>query len=93
MKDIIVLQLPFFKHRYKKLHRIQKEIVNSSIRTIIENPNCGQEKKGDLNGIFVYKFNCIGQQYLIAYEWDIKERILHLLGTHENFYRDLKRDN
>jgi len=28
---------------------------------------------------------------LLAYEWDPNTRVLLLLGSHENFYRDLKR--
>jgi len=31
------------------------------------------------------------QQMLLAYEWDPRTRVLLLLGSHENFYRDLKR--
>jgi hypothetical protein len=28
---------------------------------------------------------------LLAYEWNPTTRVLLLLGSHENFYRDLKR--
>ena len=49
-------------------------------------------KKGDLAGVFVYKFKCIGQLTLLAYEYDTATRKLLLLGSHENFYRNLKRE-
>lgn len=43
-------------------------------------------------GVYVYKFFLNRQQMLLAYEWDPEKRVLLLLGSHENFYRDLKRD-
>jgi hypothetical protein len=58
---------------------------------IISDPAVGEAKKGDLAGVYVYKFQCVGQLYLLAYEYDPATRLLLLLGSHENFYRDLKR--
>ncbi|WP_095197534.1 type II toxin-antitoxin system RelE/ParE family toxin [Legionella waltersii] len=60
-------------------------------RTNVNNPNVGEEKKGDLIGVYVYKFKINHQQFLLAYEWDPTLRILLALGVHENVYRDLKR--
>ena len=59
--------------------------------SIIQNPDLGEGKKGDLAGVFVYKFDCVNQLYLLAYEFDPSTRVLLLVGTHENFYRTLKR--
>jgi hypothetical protein len=89
--DIIVKQMPAFKKAYKKLHQNQKVAVNDVIRLIIVNPAIGQEKKGDLLGVYVYKFKIYQQELLLAYEWDPSARILLALGVHENFYRDLKK--
>ena len=50
----------------------------------------GQARKGDLAGVFVYKFDCVNQVYLLAYEYDPQTRVLLLVGAHENFYRNLK---
>lgn len=91
MTDIVLLQMPAFKKAYKKLHANEKNKVNDAIGEIIENPHLGQEKKGDLAGVFVYKFKIHQQEFLLAYEWDPRKRILLALGVHENFYRDLKR--
>jgi hypothetical protein len=54
-------------------------------------PEIGEAKKGDLTGDFVYKFKCVGQLALLADEFDPATRLLLLLGSHENFYRELKR--
>lgn len=89
--DIIVKQMPAFKKAYKKLHANVKSSVDEAIRAIIKNPNLGEEKRGDLAGVFVYKFKINHQEILLAYEWNPKERYLIALGVHENFYRDLKR--
>jgi mRNA-degrading endonuclease RelE of RelBE toxin-antitoxin system len=88
---VIVKQMPAFKRAYKKLHAEDKENVNEAIRVIIKNPEIGQEKKGDLSNVFVYKFKINNRQMLLAYEWSPDERTLLALGVHENFYRDLKR--
>jgi mRNA-degrading endonuclease RelE of RelBE toxin-antitoxin system len=82
--------MPAFKKVYKKLHSNEKSKVNEAIHAIVENPKIGEEKKGDLAGIFVYKFKINHQEMLLAYEWIPSERILLALGVHENFYRDLK---
>lgn len=57
----------------------------SSIRRFAE------AKKDDLAGVFVHKFKCSGQLTLLACEYDPGTRRLLLLGSHEIFYRDLKR--
>ena len=86
-----VLQQNSFKRAYKKLHPQQKQAVNDAVLVISENPALGEQKKGDLAGIFVYKFSHNTQLYLLAYTFDPATLTLILLGTHENFYRELKR--
>lgn len=87
-----VLQTPTFKHQSKKLHQNQKISLDEAIRNIISNPETGELKKGDLSGVRVYKFKMQKQLTLIAYEFlDTKmELILLALGSHENFYSNLK---
>lgn len=91
MSDIHIQQMPAFKKSYKKLPCSYQLIVNDAIREIVKNPKIGDEKKGDLSGIFVYKFKIHQQEFLLAYEWDAMQRLLLALGVHENFYRDLKK--
>lgn len=91
MSNVIIKQMPSFKRTYKKLHKAQRAIVNEAISLIANDPTIGEEKKGDLRGIFVYKFKLNNQEFLLAYEWDVINRVLIALGVHENFYRDLKR--
>ena len=83
--------MPVFKKAFKKLHESQKNVVKKIIKEIIINPEIGVAKKGDLSGVYVYKFKISTQEYLIAYEWIPEERVLLALGVHENFYRNLKR--
>lgn len=90
MTDILIKQMPYFKKAYKKLHPNEKTAVDDAIRAIIKNPLLGEEKKGDLRGVFVYKFKIHQREILLAYEWEATARILLALGVHENFYRDLK---
>jgi len=85
-----VIQSPQFARKIKKFHKKQKETLDIHIRKVIDNPQLGQEKKGDLKGIFVYKFKIQYIQYLLAYRF-LKNRIeLITVGPHENYYRDLK---
>jgi mRNA interferase RelE/StbE len=89
--DVAVLQTNAFLRAYKKLHNRQKDAVDQAVADIVRNPTLGEAKKGDLAGIHVYKFDCARQLYLLAYEYDPATRVLLLVGTHENFYRKLKR--
>ena len=85
-----VLQQNGFKRAYKKLHPQQKQAVNAAVVAISDNPQIGEQKKGDLVNIFVYKFKCNAQLYLLAYMFDPATLTLVFLGTHENFYQELK---
>jgi len=51
----------------------------------------GQEKKGTLRGVRVHKFHIDKQLFLLAYE--VGEEIMRLImiGSHENYYRDLSK--
>ena len=86
-----VQQSAMFKRAYKRLHPNQKADVDDAVADIVRDPTMGEAKKGDLAGVFVHKFKFNGQLTLLAYEYDPGTRLLLLLGSHENFYRDLKR--
>jgi mRNA-degrading endonuclease RelE of RelBE toxin-antitoxin system len=83
--------MPGFKKAYKKLHSNERKVVDKAIKEIIKDPGVGEEKKGDLAEVFVYKFKFHTKEFLLGYEWCPKERLLLALGVHENFYRDLKK--
>lgn len=84
-----IKQRPAFKKVYKKLHKNQLEKVDDAIRAIVNDLLLGEEKRGDLTSVFVYKFDCINQQFLLAYQWSEEYRLLLLVGVHEIFYKKL----
>jgi mRNA-degrading endonuclease RelE of RelBE toxin-antitoxin system len=88
-----IQQTAIFSRSVKKLHKNEKSGLDRAVRKLIKEPECGQLKKGDLTGVRVYKYKVKTQQYLLAYTVDSKqlEMTLIALGTHENFYRDIKR--
>ena len=88
-----VLQTTSFRRNVKKLHANQKKHLDAAIRKIIDAPDIGEAKVGDLDGVLVYKFQMVKQLTLLAYSFEKETIILTLLaiGSHENFYRDLKR--
>ena len=73
------------------MHKNQKKDLDNSINKVCKDPSLGEGKKGDLSGAFVYKFKMVGQLTLLAYEYDENNIYLLSLGSHQNFYRDLKR--
>ncbi len=91
MAEIHIQQTNAFLRAYKKLHNNQQDAVDQAIADIVLDPVVGEPKKGDLSGVYVHKFDCVNQPFLLAYEFDPATRILLLVGTHENFYRNLKR--
>ena len=90
-RQIQVTQSSAFARGYKKLHQRQKQDVDAAVNVVIAAPHAGELKRGDLAGVYVYKFKSQTQLMLLAYEFDPKTRHLLLLGSHENFYRELKR--
>ena len=58
---------------------------------IARNPAIGEAKKGDLQGFQVHKFKFQKQNLLMAYRVTESDLLFYLIGTHENFYRELKR--
>jgi mRNA-degrading endonuclease RelE of RelBE toxin-antitoxin system len=92
-KITTVLQTPSFKKAVKKLHKNQKMELDSSIKKLIENPLLGDQKKGDLIFLRVYKFKMLKQLTLLGYSYEDGTVTLELiaLGSHENFYRDVKK--
>ena len=80
-----------FKNIYKKLHSNQLPEINSAIKAILENPNIGEQKQGDLSWLRVHKFKMLGQLNLIGYCIEGDTLTLLSFGPHENFYRDLKK--
>tara|TARA_R100000935_G_scaffold8895_1_gene18503 strand:- start:621 stop:914 length:294 start_codon:yes stop_codon:yes gene_type:complete len=91
-QPLSVIQSHSFKKVVKKLHKNQKADLDAAVRTIIDNPNLGIQKVGDLSSVRIYKFKMLKQLTLLAYQIDDGRLILTLLmvGTHENFYRDVK---
>ena len=88
-----ILLYPAFERVVKKLHANAKRDLDKAVKTLIQNPHAGDLKKGDLNGIRVFKFEMVHQLTLLAYRHNEAEKniVLLALGSHENFYRDLKK--
>ncbi|PIT80042.1 type II toxin-antitoxin system RelE/ParE family toxin [Limnohabitans sp. 15K] len=89
--SIQVFQTAAFARAYKKLHTNQQTDADEAVAAIVADPALGEPKKGDLSGVFVYKYRSQQQLMLLAYEYDPGTRMLLLLGSHENFYQKLKR--
>lgn len=85
-----IYQSRSFEKKVKKMSKSEKDALDQEVRKIAENPAIGEEKKGDLRGVFVYKFKLKTAQYLIAYRKVGDDLELVMIGPHENYYRDLK---
>ncbi|GHU85852.1 addiction module toxin RelE [Clostridia bacterium] len=71
--------------------RLRKEFFET-IDKILANPTIGKPKKGDLKGRLCYGFYYDRTEYRVSYRVINNETLLIVtVGTHENFYRDLKR--
>ena len=91
--------VPIFIYDVSNLESIQIKIeYDESIilaEDIIENPQIGEQKKGDLSYLHVHKFDLSGRQTLLGYHFKEQELQLFMmqLGSHENFYQDVKNRN
>jgi mRNA-degrading endonuclease RelE of RelBE toxin-antitoxin system len=88
-----VLQTPTFKKAVKKLHKNQKADLDEAIKELMIDPLLGEQKKGDLAFLRVHKFSMVNQLTLLGYSYEDGSVTLELmaLGSHENFYRDIKK--
>jgi len=78
------------------MHARDKKAVDQAVMDIVANPAIGEEKKGDLAEVFVYKFKVNKQETLLAYQLQPNKKkpqavILLSIGSHENFHVAMKR--
>lgn len=86
-----ILQSRSFERKVKKFGKEEKKILDKQILNISKNASVGEEKKGDLRGVYVYKFKIKSTQYLLSYRFVEDDLELIMIGPHENYYRDLKK--
>ena len=80
-----------FSKNLKKLNKNLFDELQLNLKKIINEPNIGSLKKGDLSNLRVFKFKYNNLQYLICYEVIDDENIKVIyFGVHENFYQNLK---
>lgn len=89
-----ILVTPTFERTVKKLRRLQKAALDDAVRAVVALPEVGEAKVEDLAGIRVYTFRMANLLCLLVYRV-LDENTLKLLmvGPHENFYRNLKRQD
>ena len=93
-----------FKNFVKKAHKPLQLAIDDEVDEVCERPYDGEAKVGDLAGFHVWKFKFNKQEYLIAYrpppigqasdeEIEIEFLVIdfYKVGSHENFYDELKR--
>ena len=91
-------EIKFLPRAEKEIKKITDKVLKGKIKDalikISENPYIGQAKKGDLSGIYGYDVYYNKTNYEISYkiyEVDNKKVIVILIGTRENFYKELKK--
>lgn len=87
-----------FAQFVKKASKPLQLTIEIRVEEVCNNPKLGQQKLGDLQGVFIYKFHFNGQEYLMAYRFDHfadEKEITWIefcqIGSHENFYTQLKK--
>ena len=91
---MVIMQIlfkPLFRKFVKKQARPLQLAIEDEVERVRENPDIGESKKGDLQEIHVHKFSFRKKKLLIAYRVKGSDLLFYMIGTHENFYRDLKR--
>ena len=99
MADVILLP-PAAKYLKKLKDKKLKRLYQKAIDEICSNPDIGEAKHGDLEGILGYDIYYNKTNYELAYT--VEERLIDksgeteivvviMAGTRENFYNELKR--
>ncbi|SQI41898.1 Uncharacterised protein [Leminorella richardii] len=92
-REIDVYQSNRFEKALDKLPEKLQQIVEDEIDKIVDNPELGEQKKGDLSYLRVHKFKLNNQLTLLGYSWVENKIELYLLSLepHENFYQAQKK--
>lgn len=92
-REIDVYESNLFTKQLAKLSEKQLKVVEDEIDKVIENPELGEHKVGDLSHLWVHKFKLDSQLVLLGYSWVEDKLELYLLsvGPHENFYQEAKK--
>ncbi|MEA1936481.1 MAG: type II toxin-antitoxin system RelE/ParE family toxin [Thermodesulfobacteriota bacterium] len=85
-----VIQSRYFEKKVKRFRKQDKKKLDKQVHKILDNTGIGQEKKGDLRGVFIHKFKIQNIQYLLSYRFVGDALELIMIGPHENYYRDLE---
>lgn len=64
---LTALVTPSFARTAKKLYPQDKAVLDATVKAVAHNPALSAEKRGDLNGVLVYKFKLNKQETLLAY--------------------------
>lgn len=93
---LAILVTPSFARVVKKLHSQEKAVLDAAVQAVASDPTLGEEKRGDLSGVFVYKFKLNKQETLLAYRLQPDKLapealVLLAVGPHENFYAQIMR--
>lgn len=67
MMALRILETPVFSRCVKKLHVRYKNKLDIAISEIAVDPTIGDEKKGELAGVYVYRFEINKHETLLAY--------------------------
>lgn len=81
---------PAFRKFVKKQNRAFQLAIEDEVYEVLKTPQAGEQKKGNLAGLRVHTFKFHGQEYLAAYTIEARDVVFYMIGTHENFYRELK---
>ncbi len=93
MAEVLVYETRRFAKALGKLTEAVQKSVEDEIEKVIDDPDLGEQKKGDLNHLWVHKFKIGNQEWLLGYNWNEENITIHLLqlGSHENYYKEARR--
>ena len=83
-----IYQSRTFEKKIKKFSQQEKGILDEEVKKIVDNHLIGEEKKGDLRGVYIHKFKIKSIQYLLSYRMIKAGLELIMIGPHENYYRE-----
>lgn len=89
LRALSTLSTASFDRLAKKLHATDKVVLDAAVLEVAKNPLIGEEKRGDLAGVFVHKFKLNNQEALLAYRLQPDKKnpvefVLLSVGHHGN---------
>ena len=85
-----IFQAVSFARKVGRYSAEEKHLIDQEIMRLARNPAAGDEKKGELGGVFIHRFRVLDSPHILAYQLIGDDLELIMVGPRVDYYRESK---